>query len=157
MKIWDLFYYISLSLLITVLPILSSLFYKYELFLKMKKIFTSVTLSKLFNFLLFYPIFAFYMYREIKKLKELYLDPRYKYSAYKIFSICGILMFIFMVIFEIVIRPFFEVHSILSLLANHFVFLFGFIFLLSCFIRYFAKKDKYSKALGKRESSMVSR
>ena len=151
MKIWDLFYYISLSLLITVLPILSGLFYKYELFLKMKKIFTSVTLSKLFNFLLFYPIFAFYMYREIKKLKELYLDPKYKYSAYKIFSICGILMFIFMVIFEIVIRPFFEVHSILSLLANHFVFLFGFIFLLSCFIRYYAKKDKYSKALGKRE------
>ena len=97
----------QLNLLITVLPILSGLFYKYELFLKMKKIFTSVTLSKLFNFLLFYPIFAFYMYREIKKLKELYLDPKYKYSAYKIFSICGILMFIFMVIFEIVIRPFF--------------------------------------------------
>jgi hypothetical protein len=117
----------------------------------MKKIFTSVTLSKLFNFSLFYPVFAFYMYREIKKLKELYLDQKYKYSAYKIFSLCGILMFIFMVIFEIAIRPFFEVHSILSLIANHFVFLFGFIFLLSCFIRYYAKKDKYSKALGKRE------
>jgi len=60
-------------------------------------------------------------------------------------------MFIFMVIFEIVIQPFFEVHTIISLISNHFVFLFGFIFLLSCFIQYYAKTDKYSKALGKKE------
>ena len=88
------------------------------------------------------------MYKEIKKYKYLYLDHHYKYSAYKLFSLCGILMFIFMVIFEIVIRPFFEVHTIMSLITNHFVFLFGFIFLLSCFIKYYAKADKYSKALG---------
>ena len=151
MNKWALIYYCALTVIICLLPLLSELFYKYELFLKMKRIFTSVSLSKIFNFSLFYPVFAFYMWREIKKLKELYLDPNYKYSAYKIFSICGILMFIFMVIFEIVIQPFFEVHTIISLISNHFVFLFGFIFLLSCFIQYYAKTDKYSKALGKKE------
>ena len=148
---FELIYYCALTIILCLIPIFSGLFYKYELFLKMKRLFTSVSLSKIFNFCLFYPVFAFYMWREIKKVKELYLDPNYKYSAYKYLSICGILMFIFMVLFEIVIRPFFEVHTIISLLANHFVFLFGFIFLLSCFIRYYAKTDKYSKALGKRE------
>ena len=145
----NLIYYCSLTILLALLPLLSGLFYKYEIFLKMKRLFTSVKLAKICNFVFFYPVFAYYMYREIKKLKELYLDPNYKYSAFKIFSICGIFMFIFMVIFEIVIRPFFEVHTIISLITNHFVFLFGFIFLVSCFLEYYAKTDKYSKALGK--------
>ena len=145
----NIIFYSSLSLILSLISFLSSLFYKYELFLKMKRLFTSLTLAKTFNFALFYPIFAFYMYREIKKFKGLYIDPNNKYSAFKIFGICGILMFIFMVIFEIVIRPFFEVHTIISLLTNHFVFLFGFIFLVSCFIKYYANLKNYSKALGK--------
>ena len=145
----NIIFYSSLSLILSLISFLSSLFYKYELFLKMKRLFTSLTLAKTFNFALFYPIFAFYMYREIKKFKGLYIDPNNKYSAFKIFGICGILMFIFMVIFEIVIRPFFEVHTIISLLTNHFVFLFGFVFLVSCFIKYYANLQNYSKALGK--------
>jgi hypothetical protein len=145
----NIIFYSSLSLILSLISFLSSLFYKYELFLKMKRLFTSLTLAKTFNFALFYPIFAFYMYREIKKFKGLYIDPNNKYSAFKIFGICGILMFIFMVIFEIVIRPFFEVHTIISLLTNHLVFLFGFIFLVSCFIKYYANLQNYSKALGK--------
>ena len=147
-NIFELIYYCSLVFILCLLSLLCGLFYKYELFLKMKRLFTSVKLSKICNFTIFYPVFAFYMYKEIKKYKYLYLDHHYKYSAYKLFSLCGILMFIFMVIFEIVIRPFFEVHTIMSLITNHFVFLFGFIFLLSCFIKYYAKADKYSKALG---------
>jgi len=149
MNIFEFIFYCSLAIILSLLPIFCGLFYKYEIFLKMKKLFTSLKLSKICNFSIFYPVFAFYMYKEIIKVKELYLDRNYKYSAYKIFSICGILIFIFMVLFEIVIRPFFEVHTIASLLTNHFVFLFGFIFLILSFIRYYANANKYSKALGK--------
>ena len=145
----NLLYFCSLSILLALLPLLSGFFYKNGLFLEMKRFFTSVKISKFCDFVFFYPLFAYYMYREIKKLKELYLDPGYKYSAFLIFSIIGKLMFIFMILFEIVIRPFFEVHTIISLIANHFVFLFGLIFLASCFLEYFAKTEKYSKALGK--------
>jgi len=149
MNIFELIFYCALAIILSLLPILCGLFYKYEIFLKMKKLFTSLKLSKICNFTIFYPLFAFYMYKEIIKVKELYLDRNYKYSAYKIFSICGILIFIFMILFEIVIRPFFEVHTIISLLTNHFVFLFGFIFLILSFIRYYPNANKYSKALGK--------
>lgn len=149
MKINDLIFYCSLTVILCLLSLFSGLFYKYELFLKMKRLFTNVVLAKFCNFIFFYPLFAYYMYREIIKLKELYLDPDYKYSAYQIFSLCGILMFIFMVIFEITIKQFFEVHTIISLLTNISVFILGFIFLCSCFIKYYAKTDKYSKALGK--------
>ena len=145
----NIIYHCSLIALLALLPILSELFYKYEYFLKMKRLFTSVKLSKICNFLIFYPVFAYYMYKEILKLKYLYFDKNYKYSAYKFFSICGILIFIFMIIFEIVIRPFFEVHTIISLLSNHFVFFFGFIFLASSFLEYYANTDKYSKSFGK--------
>ena len=149
MKKSELLYFISLSIILGILPILCQLFYKYELFLKMKRIFTNTILSKIFNFILFYPVFAYYMYREIKKLKYLYFDREHKNSAYYFFSLYGIIMFIFMVIFEIAVRPFFEVHNFASLISNHFVFLIGFIFLVCCFIKYYANTEKYSKALGK--------
>ena len=149
LNISNLIFFCALTIILSILPLLSGLFYKYELFLKMKRFFTNVKLAKICNFTIFYPLFAYYMYREIAKLKELYIDPHYKHSAFNIFSVCGIAMFIFMVLFEIVIRPFFEVHTIISLLINHFVFLFGLIFLVGCFMQYYANVDKYSKAFGK--------
>ena len=66
----NIIFYSSLSLILSLISFLSSLFYKYELFLKMKRLFTSLTLAKTFNFALFYPVFAFYMYREIKNSKD---------------------------------------------------------------------------------------
>ena len=146
----NVFFYSIFAIVLSFLATLSKYFYKYELFLKMKRLFTSFILSKACDFIILYPVFALFMYKEIRKLKGLYFDPLYKYSAFKIIGICGILMFIFMILFEIFIRPFFEVHTITSLLSNHFVFIFGFIFLVSCFLKYYAQGE-YSKALGKKD------
>ena len=151
LNILNVVFYSALAVILSLLSTLSKFFYDYELFLKMKRLFTFLTLAKTLDFGLFYPVFALFLFLEIRKLNNLYLDPSHKYSAFKIFGICAILMFIFMVLFEIFIRPFFEVHTIFSLLSNHFVFFFWFIFLVSCFIKYHAKTDKYSKALGKND------
>ena len=148
LNLLNIAFYSGLAIILICLSIFSKFFYQKEYFLEMKRLFTSVVLAKICNFSIFYPLFAAFMYYEIRKLKFLYLDPLYKYSAFKIFGACSILMLIFMILFEIFIRPFFEVHSIFSLLSNHFVFFFGLIFLVSCFIKFHAKSEKYSKALG---------
>lgn len=99
----------------------------------MKRLFTSITLAKSCDYAIFYPLFAFYMYREIRNLKNKFYDSSHNYSAFKIASANAIVMFIFMVIFEIIIPVNFEIHSIFSLITNYFVLLFLLFFFVSSF------------------------
>ena len=141
--------FISLfSFLLFCISFFANLFYKHEIFLKMKRFFTSLLINKLCSIFIFYPIFAFYMLREISKLKGCYIDVNYKYSAYKINLINGILIFIFMAIFEILLVRNFEVHTLYSLTSNLFVYLFLILFLISCFLRYYTKTGEYKYTLG---------
>ena len=144
----QLIFILLFSFLIFSISLFAYFFYKYEIFLKMKSVFTHLILNKTCNLLIFFPCFAFYMFREISKLKGCYYDKNYKYSAYKISLINGILIFIFMAIFEILLVRNFEVHTIYSLTTNYFVYAFLIFFLISCFLRYYTKNDEYKLTLG---------
>ena len=128
----------------------SILFYKYEIFTKMKRLFTNEIIAKLCDYFIFYPLFGFYLTREIFKLEGFYFDKNYKYSAKKYLFINGILMFIFMILFEIFVPTNFEFHSIYSLLSNNLVLVFLFIFFISCFLKYYSKNDNRSYKLGEK-------
>ena len=139
-----LYSYILLSTILFMISVFSYLLYKYEIFLKMKREFTSLTLAKSCDFIIFYPLFAFYIYQEIKKFKNTFFDKEHKYSALKINIINAIIMFIFMVIFEIIIPTNFEIHSIFSLITNYFVFLFLMYFFVSCFLKYYSDSKEFT-------------
>ena len=144
MKKNTLNFYIFLSIILSMISFFSYFLYKYEIFLKLKRIFTSLVLAKTCDFLIFYPLFAFYMYREIKKFKNIFFDKIHKYSAFKINIFVSIAMFIFMVIFEIIIPTNFEIHSIFSLITNHIVLLFLSYFFVSSFLKYYSNNQKFS-------------
>ena len=141
----DLLYYSLLSFVLLMISVLSTLFYKYEVFLKMKRLFTSITLAKSCDYAIFYPLFAFYMYREIRNLKNKFYDSSHNYSAFKIASANAIVMFIFMVIFEIIIPVNFEIHSIFSLITNYFVLLFLLFFFVSSFFKFYSENTDNQK------------
>ena len=64
------------AVLLICISLISTLLYKFELFTKMKKLFTNLILAKLCDFLVFFPLFGIYILREISKLKGLYFDKK---------------------------------------------------------------------------------
>ena len=142
-----LFYSIFVVLFIFI-SLIGTLFYTYEIFTKMKRFFTNIFLAKISDFFIFFPLFGFYMAREIKKLKGFYFDAKFKLDTYIIFLINSIFIFVFMIIFEILLPRNFEVHTILTFIVNFIVFLFLLFFFVSCFLKYYPKNDKHSLDLG---------
>lgn len=139
------------AVLLICISLISTLLYKFELFTKMKKLFTNLILAKLCDFLVFFPLFGIFILREISKLKGLYFDKKCKYSAYKIFLVNGILIFTFMAIFELLVPISFEVHTIYSLITNYCVYLFLIFFFCSSFLKYYSKNKQHSYQLGEKE------
>ena len=147
----NVIFYSLFTVLLISISLISTILYKIELFTKMKRLFTNMLLAKICDFFFFYPLFFLYMSKELVKLKGLFFDSKCKYDAYNILSYNSILMFIFMVVFEVLLPRNFEVHTILSLIINCFVFFFLMIFFISCFLKYYSKNDKHSHELGDKD------
>ena len=147
----NIYFFPIFTNILVLITFLSLIFYKYEIFTKLKKYFTKRIQAKLCDFIVFFPLFGFYMGKEIYKTKGFYFDKKYKYNTFKILTIMGIAILIFMIIFEIILPRNFEVHTIFSFIINFFVFLLLALFFASCFFKYYSKNENHSKELGSKD------
>jgi len=142
--------YLDSYIFVVLMGIISMLFHYFKIFLFMKRIFSAIIYSRIFNFIFIYPILYFELYYETKRYFKKDNFTFFKYPIYKIMKAISIIFIILLILFDISTESYyFFQHTPFNYFITILIYiLFIFIFFISCQIIIFNNKNNIKNKFG---------
>ena len=141
--------YLDSYIFVVIMGIISLLFHYSNTFLLMKRTFSSIIYSRVFNFIFIYPILYIELYYEIKRHFKGNNFTLFKYPIHKIMKAISIIFVILLVLFDVSTENHFSHHTPFNYFITILIYiLFIFIFLVSSQIMKFNTKNNIKNNFG---------